>query len=148
MHTILGHNCRFLQGPETDKHEVAKLKNAMVEGREETVVIKNYRKDGTTFWNRVQLSPIRDNNNHVILIVGLQSQVYRDPTSSFSASSSSPRKKPNSHGNGSGSGSGSTTGSSDGVSGMGSGSDGNNDSDRDHRRPKDNNNNNDDGTGE
>ena len=139
IHSILGHNCRFLQGPETDKNEVAKLKNAILEGRDETVVIKNYRKDGTAFWNRVQLSPIRDNNNKVILIVGLQSQVFLDPSSSFTSSSSS-RKKQSNHGKSNGSsGSGSTTGSSDGVSGIGSGSDGNNDSDRDHhRRPNDN----------
>ena len=56
-----------MQGPETDQHELAKLKNAIMEGREETVVIKNYRKDGTTFWNRVQLSPLRDSNNKVML---------------------------------------------------------------------------------
>ena len=145
LRSILGHNCRFLQGPETDTHDLAKLKNAMSEGRDETVVVKNYRKDGTTFWNRVQLSPIRDSTNKVVLIVCLQSQVYRDPSSS---SSSSSRKKQSNHGNGSGSGS--TTGSSDGVSGMGSGSENNNDSDRDqHRRPNDknNNNNDDDGTG-
>ena len=133
-----------MQGPETDQHELAKLKNAIMEGREETVVIKNYRKDGTTFWNRVQLSPLRDSNNKVMLIVGLQSQVYRDHRDQLTSftSSSSTRKKSNNHGNGSGSGS--TTGS-DGVSGICSGSDGNNDSDRDRRRTNDNHH--DDGTG-
>ena len=133
-----------MQGPETDQHELAKLKNAILEGREETVVIKNYRKDGTTFWNRVQLSPLRDSNNKVMLIVGLQSQVYRDHRDQLTSftSSSSTRKKSNNHGNGSGSGS--TTGS-DGVSGICSGSDGNNDSDRDRRRTNDNHH--DDGTG-
>lgn len=130
-----------MQGPETDQHEVTKLKNAITEGREETVIIKNYRKDGTTFWNRVQLSPLRDNNNQVMLIVGLQSQVYRDPSQSKSSFTSredrkNRKKSSNNHGNGS-SGSGSTTGS-DGMSGICSGSDGNNDSDRDQRRTHEN----------
>jgi PAS domain S-box-containing protein len=75
MHSILGHNCRFLQGPETDQNEVKKLETACAEGREETVVIKNYRKDGSCFWNRVQISPIRDSNHKVAFIVGLQIEV-------------------------------------------------------------------------
>ena len=38
MHSILGHNCRFLQGPETDKAELRKLKVAIAEGKEEQVM--------------------------------------------------------------------------------------------------------------
>ena len=50
MHAIVGHNCRFLQGPDTDRDEVNKLKVALTEGREEVVIVKNYRKDGTNFF--------------------------------------------------------------------------------------------------
>lgn len=39
MHSILGHNCRFLQGPETDKAEIRKLKVAIAEGKEEQVMM-------------------------------------------------------------------------------------------------------------
>ena len=46
MHAIVGHNCRFLQGPDTDRDQVNKLKVALTEGREEVVILKNYRKDG------------------------------------------------------------------------------------------------------
>lgn len=46
MHAIVGHNCRFLQGPDTDRDQVHKLKVALTEGREEVVILKNYRKDG------------------------------------------------------------------------------------------------------
>jgi hypothetical protein len=44
MHSILGHNCRFLQGEDTDSSEVQKLTLAIEQGREEQVVIKYYRK--------------------------------------------------------------------------------------------------------
>ena len=66
MHGILGHNCRFLQGPDTDKAEVKKLKDAIAEGRSETVVIKNYRKNGSAFWNRVHVCPVRDASDKVV----------------------------------------------------------------------------------
>jgi hypothetical protein len=65
MHAILGHNCRFLQGPDTDKNEVKKLRVAISEGREEVVVIKNYRKNGSAFWNRVHVCPVRDSSDKV-----------------------------------------------------------------------------------
>ena len=52
-----------------------KLKLAILEGREEEVTIKNYRKNGTSFWSRVHLCPIRDTIGNVTLIVGVQSEV-------------------------------------------------------------------------
>ncbi len=57
---ILGRNCRFLQGPATDRVEVARLSDGIRCHRDVSVVIRNYRRDGTSFWNRVSISPIRD----------------------------------------------------------------------------------------
>ena len=81
MHAILGHNCRFLQGPDTDKNEVKKLRVAIAEGRAETVVIKNYRKNGSAFWNRVHVCPVRDADGAITLVVGVQvlSKPYLSP---------------------------------------------------------------------
>ncbi len=51
-------NCRFLQGSDTDKEEVAKIRRAIDEERDETVELLNYKKDGTPFRNRFFLCPL------------------------------------------------------------------------------------------
>lgn len=52
---ILGRNCRFMQGPETDPADVAAIHKAVSECRGITIDILNYRKDGTPFWNRLRI---------------------------------------------------------------------------------------------
>jgi PAS domain S-box-containing protein len=59
---IIGRNCRFLQGPDTDRDEVAKVRAAIENGHDVDVDLLNYRKDGSTFWNALYLSPVRDNS--------------------------------------------------------------------------------------
>jgi hypothetical protein len=51
MSQIINHNCRFLQGRLSDKSTVARIREAVREGRESTEVFLNYRQDGTPFWN-------------------------------------------------------------------------------------------------
>lgn len=50
---MVGRNCRFLQGPLTEKGDVRKICEAVKEERECTVRLLNYRKDGSVFWNEV-----------------------------------------------------------------------------------------------
>lgn len=57
---IVGRNCRFLQGPDTDMQAVAKVREAINEGHDISVDLLNYRKDGSTFWNALYMSPVRD----------------------------------------------------------------------------------------
>lgn len=57
---IVGRNCRFLQGPDTDMTTVAKVRTAINDGTDIGVDLLNYRKDGTTFWNALYMSPVRD----------------------------------------------------------------------------------------
>ncbi|MEG3178910.1 HWE histidine kinase domain-containing protein [Sphingomonas sp. RB3P16] len=55
---ILGRNCRFLQGPDTDRGDVARLRSAIVNQEPIELELLNYRKDGSTFWNRLLCSPV------------------------------------------------------------------------------------------
>jgi PAS domain S-box-containing protein len=57
---ILGRNLRFLQGPDTDPATISEIRNALREERECWVVLKNYRKDGSPFWNELTIAPVRD----------------------------------------------------------------------------------------
>ena len=57
---ILGRNCRFLQGPETDPAAVALLRAAVAERRSLAIDILNYRKTGEAFWNRLLIAPVFD----------------------------------------------------------------------------------------
>ncbi len=72
---VLGRNCRFLQGPGTDPVAVAEIRAAVAENRECVVEILNYRKDGTTFWNRLSITPVRDDAGDVTHYIGIQSDV-------------------------------------------------------------------------
>lgn len=56
---IIGRNCRFLQGPETDLHAVRAIGDSIRRGEDIQVDLLNYRKDGSTFWNALFLSPVR-----------------------------------------------------------------------------------------
>lgn len=55
---IIGRNCRFLQGPATDRAEVARLRNAIERKTPIELELLNYKKDGSTFWNRLLVSPV------------------------------------------------------------------------------------------
>ncbi|MEI2583809.1 MHYT domain-containing protein [Scytonema sp. PRP1] len=72
---VLGRNCRFLQGPDTDADTIEEIRTAVQQERECQVVIKNYRKDGTTFWSELSISPVRDVTGNVINFVGVQSDI-------------------------------------------------------------------------
>jgi phosphoserine phosphatase RsbU/P len=72
---VLGRNCRFLQGPDSDPAVVAEIGAAVAECRECVVEILNYRKDGTRFWNRLSIAPVRDELGEVTHYIGIQSDV-------------------------------------------------------------------------
>ncbi len=55
---IIGRNCRFLQGPDTNRGEVARLRAAIEMRSPIELELLNYRKDGSTFWNRLLVSPV------------------------------------------------------------------------------------------
>ncbi|MBC8141198.1 MAG: PAS domain-containing protein, partial [Armatimonadetes bacterium] len=72
---IDGFNCRFLQGADTDPATIATLRRAIAAEQPCNVVILNYRKNGTAFWNDLSVSPVRNENGDVTHFVGVQSDV-------------------------------------------------------------------------
>jgi len=72
---VLGKNCRFLQGPDTDPEAAAIIRQAVIEETECTVEILNYRRDGSSFWNRLSITPVRDGRGRVTNFIGVQSDV-------------------------------------------------------------------------
>ncbi|KAH1205761.1 Phototropin-2 [Glycine max] len=74
---IIGRNCRFLQGPETDKNEVAKIRDATRNGRSYCGRLLNYKKDGTPFWNLLTITPIKDDHGNTIKFIGMQVEVSK-----------------------------------------------------------------------
>jgi two-component system cell cycle sensor histidine kinase/response regulator CckA len=72
---VVGRNCRFLQGPETNPTTVAEIRDAIKEGRSTAVELLNYRRDGSTFWNLLSITPVRDANDQITHFVGVQRDI-------------------------------------------------------------------------
>ena len=72
---VLGRNCRFLQGEGTDPETVAEIREAIDERRPVSVELRNYRADGTPFWNRLDIVPVRNDAGEVTHFLGLQRDV-------------------------------------------------------------------------
>ncbi|XP_020080074.1 phototropin-2-like isoform X2 [Ananas comosus] len=74
---VIGRNCRFLQGPETDRQEVAKIREAVRNGKSYCGRLLNFKKDGTPFWNLLTVTPIRNDSGKVIKFIGMQVEVTK-----------------------------------------------------------------------
>ncbi|MCL9814777.1 bacterio-opsin activator domain-containing protein [Natranaeroarchaeum aerophilus] len=72
---MLGRNPRLLQGPGTDPEVVGELADAIEDEEQVTVEIRNYRSDGTPFWNELTVAPIYDNDGNLAHYVGFQNDV-------------------------------------------------------------------------
>ncbi len=72
---VIGQNCRFLQGEKTSKLPVKKLRKAIDERKSETVELLNYKKDGTEFWNRITISPVKNDSGKITHYLGFQEDV-------------------------------------------------------------------------
>jgi len=72
---ILGQNCRFLQGEATREEPVAQMRTTIDTEEPVTVELRNYRKDGSMFWNQVTIAPIRDESGAVTHYLGYQQDI-------------------------------------------------------------------------
>ena len=72
---VRGRNCRFLQGGYHEQPALDELREALTEERECRVVLRNYRKDGTPFWNELYVSPVHDEDGLLTNFVGVQNDI-------------------------------------------------------------------------
>ena len=72
---MIGRNCRVLQGRDTDPEALDRLRKALVQHRSTSITLRNYRKDGRTFWNELAISPITDGQGRILQFVGIMSDV-------------------------------------------------------------------------
>ncbi|OWM68855.1 hypothetical protein CDL15_Pgr025042 [Punica granatum] len=74
---VVGRNCRFLQGADTDPEDVAKIREALQAGTSYCGRLLNYKKDGTPFWNLLTIAPIKDEDGKILKFIGMQVEVSR-----------------------------------------------------------------------
>ncbi len=72
---VIGRNCRFLQAHDRDQPGLQVVRDAVAAGRYARVLLRNYRKDGTPFWNDLHLSPVRGDDGAARYFVGLINDV-------------------------------------------------------------------------
>ncbi|RZL59560.1 MAG: PAS domain-containing protein [Sphingomonas sp.] len=72
---IVGRNCRFLQGPATDRADVARLREAIAARRRIEIDLLNHRRDGTAFWNRLTVAPVFGDDGALTYFVASQTDV-------------------------------------------------------------------------
>jgi PAS domain S-box-containing protein len=71
----LGSNCRFLQGKHTDPESVTRIREAIDDEEPVTVELRNYRKDGSMFWNRISIALVRCDGSGITNFVGFQQEI-------------------------------------------------------------------------
>ncbi|MUG95746.1 EAL domain-containing protein [Scytonema sp. UIC 10036] len=72
---VIGQNCRFLQGDKQNQLALDELRNAILEQRDCQVTLRNYRKDGTLFWNELYIAPVFDSLGYLTHFIGVQTDI-------------------------------------------------------------------------
>ncbi len=72
---LLGRDCSFLQGNDTDQPEIIELREALDQGNSCLITFRNYRKDGSMFWNQLSISPVHNDEGKLTHFIGLQQDV-------------------------------------------------------------------------
>lgn len=75
MNDIIGQNCKILQRDDQDQPGIRTMRQAIALGQACQVVVRNYRKDGTAFWNELTISPVVSGDNRVTHYVGVASDI-------------------------------------------------------------------------
>ncbi|SKB39666.1 sensor histidine kinase [Daejeonella lutea] len=74
---IIGHNCRFLQSGDRDQDARSEIREAIENGKNCQVEIRNYKKNGEMIWNELMISPVTNNEGQITHFIGIQNDVSR-----------------------------------------------------------------------
>jgi len=72
---IIGRNCRFLQGSDRNQKGILVLKESMKNMQPVTTIVRNYRKDGTLFYNELTIKPLLDGDGELVYYAGIQNDI-------------------------------------------------------------------------
>ncbi|HEX7952348.1 MAG TPA: EAL domain-containing protein, partial [Burkholderiales bacterium] len=72
---VLGRNCRFLQAHDTQQQGLENIRRALREKIEGHAVVRNFRKDGRLFWNKLFIAPVHDDTGEVTHFIGIQTDI-------------------------------------------------------------------------
>ncbi|MBS0003045.1 MAG: PAS domain-containing protein [Thioalkalivibrio sp.] len=72
---ILYRDCRFLQGDDTEQEGVRQIRVALEKGDSCRVVLRNYRKDGSLFWNELSITPVYNDDDQLTYYIGIQKDI-------------------------------------------------------------------------
>jgi len=72
---ILYQDCRFLQGDERDQLARRVIREALRKGEACRQILRNYRKDGTSFWNELSITPVFNDAEKAMYFIGIQKDV-------------------------------------------------------------------------
>ncbi|WP_313240145.1 PAS domain-containing protein [Stutzerimonas kunmingensis] len=72
---ILYRDCRFLQGEDRDQPALQAIREAVKNDQPCRQIIRNYRKDGTPFWNELSITPVFNEGDQLTYFIGIQKNV-------------------------------------------------------------------------
>lgn len=72
---ILYQDCRFLQDSDRDQPGLAAIREAVKQNRPCRQIIRNYRKDGSVFWNELSITPVFNEADQLTYFIGIQKDV-------------------------------------------------------------------------
>ena len=72
---VIGQNSSFLHDADLNQPGITEIHDAITQGKSCTVVLRNYRKDGTLFWNEISISPVYDVHGRFTHYIGIQSDI-------------------------------------------------------------------------
>lgn len=93
MEELLGRNCRIMQNNDRNQPDIAELRNSLQNQCDSHAILRNYRKDGSLFWNEIFISPIHDQQGRITHYVGVVSDVTQRIEMEYALSKSEARMR-------------------------------------------------------